>query len=338
MAKVYYDNDADVALLDGSTVAVIGYGIQGRAQCLNLRDSGVSVIVGNRDDDYRQRAEADGFAVSDVAEAAGRGDLIVLLIPDEAQPPVYREQIAPHLTPGKALVFAHGFSIRYGLIEPPASVDCLLVAPRMPGGYVRDRFLRGGGVPAFVDVHRDATGRAWGRALALAKGIGATRAGAMAISFAEETELDHFSEHFVYPLVIGALELSYEVLIEHGYTPEAAVMELYGSRELGEVLIEAARIGLYAMVEKHASPACQYGIHAYVRKLFSDETRRRVRDIIREIQDGSFAAELVADQAQGHARLKEMVAEKRRCAVTDTEARLRGLFRFREHEEADAGL
>lgn len=328
MVKVYYDNDATLEALDGSTVAVIGYGIQGRAQSLNLRDSGVSVIVGNRDDAYRERAESDGFAVTDVPSAAARGDLIVFLIPDEAQPEVYRDQIAPYLAPGKALVFAHGFAVRYGLIEPPASVDCMLVAPRMPGGYVRDLFLRGGGVPAFVDVHRDATGRAWARTLALAKAIGATRAGAMAVSFAEETELDHFSEHFVYPLVIGALELSYEVLIESGYTPEAAVMELYGSRELGEVLLEAARLGLYPMVETHASPACQYGIHSYVRKLFSEETRQRLRDIIREIKNGTFAAELVADQRQGHARLKQMVDEKRRSSISDAEERLRRLIRF----------
>jgi len=331
MAKVYYDADADLAVLRGETVAIIGYGIQGRAQSLNLRDGGITVVVGNRDDEYRRRAVADGFEVCDVDAAARRGDVVVLLVPDEAQPRLYREQIAPQLSAGNALVFAHGFAIRYGLIAPPPEVDCLLVAPRMPGGYVRDLYLRGGGVPAFVDVHQDATGRAWPRTLALAKAIGATRAGAMAISFDEETELDHFSEHFVYPLVIGALELSYEILVEHGYTPEAAVMELYGSRELGEVLIEAARIGLYAMVEKHASPACQYGIHSYVRTLFDDDTRARVREIIREIKDGSFAAELVADQEAGHARLRQLVAEKRRSAVSEAETRLRDLIRFSEH-------
>ena len=222
--------------------------------------------------------------------AARRGDTVVLLVPDEAQPRLYREQIAPHLSAGKALVFAHGFAIRYGLIEPPPGVDCLLVAPRMPGGYVRDLHLRGSGVPAFVlDVHTDATGRAWQRTLALAKAIGATRAGAMAISFAEETELDHFSEHFVYPLVIGALELSFEILVEHGYTPEAAVMELYGSRELGEVLIEAARIGLYPMVEKHASPACpvRYPLlrpHALRRRHAPARARDHPRDQGRQLR------------------------------------------------------
>jgi ketol-acid reductoisomerase len=330
MTTVYYDADADLSVLAGETVAVIGYGIQGRAQSLNMRDAGIAVVVGNRDDEYRARAAADGVEVCAVDEAARRGDIVILLVPDEAQPQLYREQIAPHLSSGNALVFAHGFAIRYGLVAPPLDVDCLLVAPRMPGGYVRDLFVRGDGVPAFVDVYRDATGRAWPRTLALAKAIGATRAGAMAISFAEETELDHFSEHFVYPLVIGALELSYEILVEHGYTPEAAVMELYGSRELGEVLIEAARIGLYPMVEKHASPACQYGIHSYVRTLFGEDTRQRVREIIREIKDGSFAAELVADQEAGHARLRQMVGEKRRSAVAEAETRLRDLIRFRE--------
>lgn len=327
MVKVYYEADAVMAHLTGQTVAVIGYGIQGRAQSLNMRDSGLSVIVGNRDDAYRRQAEADGFEVHDIEAVAGLGDLIVMLIPDEVQAEIYEAQIEQNLTAGKALVFAHGFAIRYGLIEPPDFVDCLLLAPRMPGGYVRDFFLRHSGVPAFVDVRRDATGKAWPRVLALAKAIGATRVGAMAISFAEETELDHFSEHFIYPLVIGALQLSYEVLVENGYTPEAAVMELYGSRELGEVLIEAARIGLYRMVEKHASPACQYGIHSYSRKLFSGDTRRQIQGIIDEIKDGSFAAELVAEQRTGHQQLKRMLAEARNGPLPATEAGLREIIK-----------
>jgi ketol-acid reductoisomerase len=328
MVKVFYDADADVGALAGQTVAVIGYGIQGRAQCLNMRDAGVSVVVGNRDDAYRQRALEDGFAALDVGEAARRGQVVVLLIPDEAQADVYEQQIQPELRPGDALVFAHGFAIRYGLIRPPSEVDCLLVAPRMPGSYVRELFLAGRGVPAFVDVARDATGSAWSRALALAKAIGATRAGAMAVSFAAETELDHFSEHFVYPLVIGALEMSFQVLVESGYSPEVAVMELYGSRELGEVLIEAARIGLYRMVETHASPACQFGIHTYSRRLLTDETRERIRSILAEIRGGDFARALIDDQKAGHAALERMRAEKRGGPLEDAEQRLRELIRF----------
>ncbi len=329
MAKVYYEDDADLSHISGETVSVIGYGIQGRAQALNMRDSGLSVIVGNRDDDYRKRARSEGFDVYDIHAAAEQGDLVVILIPDEIQAEVYREQIEPNLKDGNAIVFAHGFAVRYGLIWPPHAVDCLLVAPRMPGGYVRDFFLRNDGVPAFVDVKQDATGKAWQRTLALAKAIGATRAGAMAISFAEETELDHFSEHFVYPLVIGALALAYEVLVENGYTPEAAVMELYGSRELGEVLIEAAKIGLYQMVEKHASPACQYGIHAYARKLFSQNTQQQIQTIIDEIKDGSFAAELLDEQRTGYQKLERMMVESRNSPMASTEARLQEIITFK---------
>ena len=329
MAKVYYDADADIADISEETIAVIGYGIQGQAQSLNMRDSGLSVIVGNRDDDYRKRADADGFKVYDIETAAKQGGVVVMLIPDEIQAQVYKKQIEAGLDDGNALVFAHGFAIRYGLISPPDAVDCLLVAPRMPGGYVRDFFLRGEGVPAFVDVKRDATGQAWGRTLALAKAIGATRPGAMEISFAEETELDHFSEHFIYPLVIGALQLSYDILIENGYTPEAAVMELYGSLELGEVLIEAGKTGLYQMIEKHASPACQYGIHSYSRKLFSNQTREQIQEIINEIKDGSFANELLDEQRTGYRKLKQMMSESRNSALADTEVKLRELTKIR---------
>ncbi len=208
-------------------------------------------------------------------------------------------------------------------------MDTVLVSPRMPGGYLRQFFQNGHGVPVFVDVHCDATGRAWKRTLALAKAIGATRPGAMAISFAEETELDHFAEHFIYPLVIGALELSYQVLVENGYTPEAAIMELYGSGELGEVLVTAAKVGLYNMVEMNASPACQYGIHSYTRKLFTDESRQQIQQIIDEIKDGSFARELIGDQQNGHRRLKQWAEEARHSPITSAEAQVREIIKLK---------
>ena len=161
VVKVFHDVDADLDTLAGQTIAVLGYGIQGRAQAQNLRDSGIGVIVGNRADACREQAVRDGFATYDIADAAERGDILLLLIPDEVQADVYRRDLLPHLREGKALVFAHGFAIRCGLIDPPAGIDVLLVSPRMPGGYVRQRFVAGSGVPAFVDVHDDATGRAW---------------------------------------------------------------------------------------------------------------------------------------------------------------------------------
>lgn len=196
MPRVFHDEDVDPTALSGETVAVIGYGIQGRAQALNLRDSGVPVVVGNRNDHYRERAEADGFEVLAIPEAIERGSIMLFLLPDEVQPQVFRDEIGGRLQPGQGLIFAHGFAIRYRLVEPPDTIDLMLLAPRLPGQYVRDRFENGWGVPAFVAVERDASGRAWERLLGVARAIGVTRAAAIESSFAEETELDHFSEHF----------------------------------------------------------------------------------------------------------------------------------------------
>lgn len=326
--RTYYDEDADLADIAQETLAIIGYGIQGQAQALNLRDSGLQVVIGNRADAYRDRAKADGFEVQEIPDAALHGDIILLLIPDEVQPTVYTQYIRQALTPGKALVFAHGFAIRYGVIQPPDFVDLLLLAPRMPGKYVRDLFLKGRGVPAYVYVGQDYTGRALHRVLALAKGIGVTRAGALEVSFAEELELDHFSEHFTYPLIVRALQLAYEVLTEEGYPPEAVLMELHGSGELGEVLLEAARIGLYAMIETHASPACQFGIHSYARRVLPDETKDLIRQVIQEIRDGSFARQLLEEQRNNYPRLRAMIEAARATHLTETEGRLRQLLKL----------
>jgi ketol-acid reductoisomerase len=327
MVKVFYDDDADLQDLAGETVAIIGYGIQGRAQAHNMRDSGLNVIVGNRDDDFRQRAAAERFPTYDIAEAAQRGDILLLLIPDEIQADVYQRDLLPNLKPGKALVFAHGFAIRYGLIQPADGVDVLLVSPRMPGGYMRDRFLAGSGVPAFVDVKTDASGRAWKRALALAKAVGMTRAGVIQVSFAEETELDHFTEHYLYPLIIGAIEAAYQKLVENGYTPEAAVMELYGSGEVGEVMRTTAKVGLYRMLDQNASPACQYGIYTHKDSLVTPENRRQIQNIIDSIKNGDFARRLVADQQNGHQHLKQLVTQARESELVPVESAVRELVK-----------
>ena len=327
MARVYYDQDADANDLAGETIAVLGYGIQGRAQALNLRDSGLAVIVGNRQDVYREQAYADGFEVLSLAEAARAGDVVLILVPDEAQGRVYDETIRPGLAAGNALVFAHGFSIRYGIIRPPQNIDLLLLAPRLPGKYLRERYLEGSGVPVYVDVGHDATGRAKRRVLALAKGLGATRVGAMEVSFAQETELDHFSEHFIYPLIVAAIQMAYDVLVEEGYEPEAALMELHGSGELGEVLLEAGKIGLHRMIETLASPACQFGIYSYAPRLFPDEMRRALKDVIREIKDGSFARQLLAEQQEGYPTLRTWKDAARGQALAAAEKRLRELIR-----------
>ena len=273
MVKVFHDADADLEVLAGQTVAVIGYGIQGRAQAHNLRDSGISVIVGNRPDACRERAAAEGFATFDIAGAAERGDILLLLIPDEVQPDVYRGDLLPHLRNGNALVFAHGFAIRYGLIDPPAGIDVLLVSPRMPGSYVRERFVAGSG------------------------------------------------------LIIGAIEEGYRTLVRNGYTPEAALMELYGSGEVGEVLRTAADIGMYNMLDRNASPACQYGIYTHKDRLITEGGREQMQAIIDRIKSGEFASELIADQQNGHRRLRELADEAHRSDLVPVEAAVRELMK-----------
>jgi ketol-acid reductoisomerase len=307
MARTFYDEDVNPTALKEETVAVVGYGIQGRAQALNLRDSGARVVVGNRSDQYASQAKVDGFEVLSIREAVERGTIILFLLPDEVQPHVFRAEMQGRLVPGQALIFAHGFSIRYRFVNPPETIDLLLLAPRLPGQYVRARFIDGWGVPAFVAVERDATGRAWSRLLGVASAIGATRAAAIESSFAEETELDHFSEHFLYPLVFAALETAFESLVDSGYAPEVALMELHGSGELGQVLTAAAHEGLYDMIRSHASPACQVGIAHHWSSAIGDRDalRDRIRDVIRAIQDGSFARHLIDEQRHEYPELQQ---------------------------------
>lgn len=327
MLRVYRDDEADLGEIANEPVAVIGYGIQGRAQALNLRDSGLTVCIGNRQDEYAERARQDGFEVLEIAAAASQASIVLLLVPDEAQPEVFARAIRQRLRPNGALVVAHGFSLRYGLIDAPADIDVMLLAPRLPGRYVRDRFVAGSGVPAYVDVAHDATGRAWQRLLALASGIGATRTGAIAVSLSDETELDLFSEHFTLPLIFRALEIAFEELVAAGYPPEAAVMDLHGSGELGQILIRAAEVGLYTMLQTDGSPACRYGVLTH-RDGVGDELRLRTdaRRILERIRDGSFARELVEDHGAGHPRLTELTDASHALQFGSAERRLRVLL------------
>ncbi len=328
LTRVFYDEDVPHDALRGETVAVLGYGIQGRAQALTLRDSDVPVVVGNRLDSYHHRAHEDGFHVHDLDEAARRASILLLLVPDEVQPEVFRQAVEPHLERGKALVFAHGFCIRYGLIEPPPGVDVLLLAPRLPGSFLRSRYLEGWGVPAFVGVERDATGKAWSRLLGLAGALGITRCAAIETSFTEETELDHFSEHVTYPLIFRALELAFETMVEAGFPPELALMELHGSGELGEVLQSAAEEGLYDMLEKHASPICQAGMARYWDEALGSEeaVRAHMRRALEEIRSGSFARHVAEARAEGHPELSRWRGERPR-SLRDAERTLRRWLR-----------
>jgi len=324
--KVYYDSDVEQDILTGRKVAIIGYGNQGRAQGLNMRDSGVQVIVGSIRDTSYERAVQDGFAAMPIPEAVAQADVICLLVPDEVQQEIYGRDIAPHLRAGQALNFAHGYNIRYGLIEPPADVDVIMVAPRMIGVGVRERFEAGTGAAAFVAVEQDATGQAWPVTLAIAKAIGATRAGVIETTFAEETELDHFMEQAVWPVITRLLRLSFEFLRDKGYQPEAILMELYASGEAAEIFSEMMNVGLFRQMDFH-SRTSQYGTLSRGLRMLPDTFRIRMAEALAEIRDGTFAKEWEADRQNGFPAYNRLKEEARAHEINAVEDRIRSLVK-----------
>lgn len=307
MAKIYTDRDASLEPLRGKTVAVLGYGIQGRAQALNLRDSGLKVVVGVRRGKSWDQAEAEGFEVRQVGEAVGEADVVLMLLPDMEQPKVWREQVEPNLRPGAVVDFAHGFNIHFGLIKPPANVDVVMVAPKGPGRLVREEFLAGRGVPALVAVHQNHSGRALEYALAIAKGIGATRAGVIETTFKEETETDLIGEQNV--LVGGLLELlrkGFEVMVELGYQPEVAYFEAINEAKLIMDLIWQR--GLYGMLTG-VSETARYGGLTVGPKVIDDSVKQRMKEAAARVRDGSFAREWVEEYSRGAPNLKRMLEE-----------------------------
>jgi ketol-acid reductoisomerase len=316
--RVLHDADAELHHLDGKTVAIVGYGNQGRAQALNLRNSGVQVLVGSIRDAGAEQAERDGFAVRPVGEACAAGDALALLIPDEVQREVYRAEVAPRLRAGQALVFAHGYNVHFGLIRPPATVDVVLVAPRMIGVNLRRSFEAGRGVPAYVAVAQDASGRARDLALAWAKGIGATRAGVIETTFAQETELDLFAEQGVWPIIMRDLLLSFEVLVEAGFPPEMVALELYGSGEAAEIFRQMARVGLVRQMRLH-SQTSQYGTLSRGPSMLPEDARDRLRAALDGIRSGRFAAEWRAEQASGYPVFSRLRREAEAHAINAAE-------------------
>lgn len=309
--QVLQDHDADLGRLRARTVGVIGYGNQGRAQALNLRDSGVPVVIGSIDDDAAAHARNEGFEVVSIDAAAARCDALALLIPDEVQQQVYHTAIQPHLRGGHVLDFAHGYNIHFERIRPPHDVDVIMVAPRMIGINVRKSFEQGRGVPAYVAVAQDASGHARDIALAWAKGIGATRAGVLETTFAQETELDLFTEQGVWPIIMRDLLLSYEVLVDAGFPPEMAALELYGSGEAAEIFLQMARIGIIKQMRLH-SQTSQYGTLSRAARMLPDDAKQRLRDALAEIHAGRFAEEWSREQQQGYPafeRLRRAAAE-----------------------------
>lgn len=328
MVKVYYDSDADLSVLKGETIAIVGYGNQGRAQAQNMRDSGLNVIVGSRRDPDWDQAVQDGFEVYPISEAAERGSIIFLLVPDEAQAITYEQQIRDKLSAGRGLVFAHGYSVHYGFVIPPKYVDLLLLAPRAMGIDVRARFVSGHGAPAFVYVGQDASGKAKERLLALARAIGATRVGAMEVSFAEETELDHLEEQWIGPMMKRTMLLAYEVMVEEfGYTPEAVLMELYISGERADILRECGKTGLFKEFRFH-SPTSQYGTLSRAPRVLPDEAKKIIREIVRDIKTGTFAREWQLEQAAGFPvfnKLKELAFKH---SINEAERRVKELVQI----------
>jgi ketol-acid reductoisomerase len=299
--------DAEVSLepLRELTAGIVGYGNQGRAQALNLRDSGIRVLVGSIRDASAERAEREGFEVVSIADAAERADVLALLIPDEVQRTVWVESLEARLRAGQVLDFAHGYNVHFGYIRPPPGVDVILVAPRMIGEGVRSSFERGRGSPAYVAVARDASGRARDIALAWAKGIGATRAGVLETTFAQETEIDLFAEQAVWPIIVRDLLLSYEVLVEAGFPAEMVALELYGSGEAAEIFRQMARRGLVGQMRLH-SQTSQYGTLSRAERMLPEAARERLRAALEEIRSGRFAEEWAGEQASGYTRFETL--------------------------------
>ncbi|HEX2343495.1 MAG TPA: ketol-acid reductoisomerase, partial [Vicinamibacterales bacterium] len=288
MATVYYDKDADIALVRSAKVAVLGYGSQGHAHALNLKDSGVDVRVGLQErSSSRERARAAGLTVVSPSEAAAWADIIVILVPDTSQPALYRDAIAPHLRPGKTLLFAHGFNIRFGTIQPPADVDVVMIAPKSPGHRVRELFVEGGGTPALLAVHQDASGRAKALALSYARGIGVTRAGVVETTFAEETETDLFGEQAVLCGGVSALvKAGFETLVEAGYQPEIAYFECMHELKL---IVDLMYQGGLNYMRYSVSDTAEHGDYTGGPQIVTDETRQAMRRMLREITDGTYA-------------------------------------------------
>jgi len=298
MATLYYDRDADLAFLKDKTVAIIGYGSQGHAHAQNLRDSGVKVIIGlHEGSKSKAKAEADGFQVLSVADATKNAQVIMLLLPDTKQADVYKQDIAPNLKPGDTLMFAHGFNIRYGQITPPDFVDVSMVAPKAPGHRVREVFQDGGGTPCLIAIEQDKSGHAKEQALAYAKGIGGTRAGVLETTFKEETETDLFGEQSILcGGVTGLIKAAFETLVKAGYQPEVAYFECMHELKL---IVDLLYQGGMNYMWYSVSDTAEYGGYKGAERLVTEETQGEMKQMLTEIQDGTFATKWIAENKEG---------------------------------------
>jgi ketol-acid reductoisomerase len=301
MAVIYYENDADLTLLEGKTVGVIGYGSQGHAHALSLKDSGVNVMVGlYQGSSSWPKAEEAGLKVATASEVAQQADVIMMLVPDHLQSRIYRESIQPHLGEGKTLMFAHGFNIHYQQIIPDPRIDVSMIAPKAPGHRMREIFTRGSGVPGLLAVHQDASGKAKETALAYGKGVGCTRAGVLVTTFKEETETDLFGEQAVLCGGVSALiKASFETLVEAGYQPESAYFECMHELKLIVDLIYQGGLGY---MRYSVSDTAEYGDYSRGPRVIDDQVKQNMKRVLAEIQDGSFAREWIAENDEGRPR------------------------------------
>jgi ketol-acid reductoisomerase len=324
-AVIYYENDATLGPLQDKTIAVIGYGAQGHAHALNLRDSGLSVVVGlHESSKSRARAEAEGLKVASCADAAAAADVVMMLVPDHLQKAVYDESIEAHLTAGKTLMFAHGFSIHFKQIEPPADVAVAMIAPKAPGTRVRELFQEGVGVPALVSVHQDPNGNAKEVALAYARGIGSLSAGVLETTFKEETETDLFGEQAVLCGGVAALiTAGYETLVEAGYEPESAYFECLHEMKL---IVDLIYEGGLTRMRHVVSDTAEYGDYYAGPQVITEDTKQAMKQILARIQDGSFAREWIAENESGR---KNFLAQREAATTHEIEqvgAHLRGMM------------
>ena len=332
MATIYYDSDANLEHLAGQTIAVIGYGSQGHAHALNAKESGLDVVVGlRRSSKSWAEAEQAGLRVMEVAEAAKTGDLVMILLPDETQGAVYREQIEPHLEEGNALLFAHGFNVHFHQVKPPQGVDCFMVAPKGPGHLVRRTYQEGAGVPCLVAIHQDATGNAMQRALAYAKAIGGTRGGVLETTFKEETETDLFGEQTVLCGGVTALmEAGFQTLVEAGYQPEIAYFECVHEMKL---IVDLIYEGGFEKMRHSISNTAEYGDYVTAPRIVTDEVRKEMKAVLRDVQSGAFARSFLLENQVGQPTLQTGRSNASQTQVAEVGRRLRKMMPFIKQEE-----
>jgi ketol-acid reductoisomerase len=327
MANIYYDKDADQSLIRNKKVAVIGFGSQGHAHSLNLRDNGVEVVVGLKvGSNSWSKAEAEGLTVDTVSKAAAWADTIMLLAPDTAQPVIYEKEIAPYLRSGKTLMFAHGFNIRFGTIVPPAEVDVSMVAPKAPGHRVREVFLEGGGTPCLLAVHQDASGQAKANAIAYASALGGARAGVIETTFAEETETDLFGEQAVLCGGVSALvKAGFETLVEAGYQPEIAYFECLHELKL---IVDLFYQGGLSYMRYSVSDTAEHGDYTGGSRIITEETKHEMSQMLKEIQDGTYAQGWIAENEKGRPWFNEQRRQQQDHLIERVGAELRQMMPF----------